>query len=118
LLEDDSELFSAETVKNVRAWLRSSREQFEQAQPTPITIKLSRGISARQRPKEYRAEVEYCVGSGIKERVVFRHQTVEMLLRNNRHGVIQVKYRYLAARAGDRVILGPMLRTIQEARVN
>lgn len=116
-VQDDSAQFPVEVVKNIRAWLEQTRTEFErpEAEPTPIIITLTRGVT--QKPRDFAARVEYCVGIGVKEMLHFRHATVEILRRER--GLILAKYRYLCARDQfNRVILGPQIRVIQEARIN
>jgi len=114
LLADDSDQFPIEAVKQVRAWLAQSAPEFHDAPPTATVVTLSRPA-----PGVRKADVQYSVGEGVRETLLFRHSTMEILLKNSKYGTITAKFRYLVARdESNRVILGPMLRAIQEERVN
>lgn len=107
-IEDDSDRFPIEAVKHVREWLAKSKPQFEDAGPTPTTIQLTNDPFVPW-------FVISTVGYGVKEDVVFKHATIELLLRDKKTQVVVAKYRYLVARTADNRfdILGPQLKIEQ-----
>lgn len=105
LLEDDREAFPAEVVKNALTWLESKRAEFEKDfKPTPITLALSRPIESRLGPvTPVKIEAQYGVGEAEKQSLgaaftQFQTCTIEICLRNKKHGPVEASYHYLAAR--------------------
>lgn len=116
ILEDDSDQFPEEDVKNVRAWLASTRQEmqarFDAEGPTPIFIQLGRGRGFAP---------EYCIGTGVNEgSVTFRHATAEVRLPLPGDRNVLATYHFIVARQNDRqdrVILGPRLQKKQLQRM-
>lgn len=108
VIEDDSDRFSPEVVKNVRAWLERSKAQFAVEGPTPTVIQLTNEVF-------HPWLVITTVGEGVREETRFKHATIELHLRDNISKIVVAKYHYLVGRTPDNRfdILGPQLKIDQ-----
>ncbi len=105
LLADDREVFPAQVVRGVLAWLESKRPEFEKDfAPTPIVLTLSRPVESRLGPvTPVKIDTQYGVGTPEKQSMgatfsQFQTCTVEICLKNKKHAPVEASYHYLAAR--------------------
>lgn len=110
VIEDDSEHFDPQAVKNVRDWLVSTAQAFINGKPTPMTIFLTNELLSPW-------TIVTTIGAGIKEEVIFKHATIELHLVDKRTKKVVATYHYLVARTSDnkRDIVGPQLKVLQHS---
>lgn len=119
IIQDDSDEIAhtegSSTVIRVREWLRREAPGLDLHKPTDTVVQLAR-VSPDDKVPTAAAVVYGPDQPTVRERLEWRLSTAEMILRS-KDKQITAKYRYAVARDQfGRVIVGPMLGELQEAR--
>ena len=119
ILEDDSELYPPELVKNIREWLKAEAPRYKAANK-PADQVIAQGSASFTLPGTLIPTPAEMGRAGANKLWEFESGTAEILCRDVKSRIILARYSYMSARERNtqNVIVGEQLWVIQEGRVN